>query len=374
MSLIKSCAVAVITAGFTAGCATARVVPEIEKPDNISAQMEKVGDWMLANRDKTAGGKRHDTNWTVGALYTGLYALYDVTRKEKFLQPLMDMENRTGWKVGGNKVFADDQCISQTYIDLYMNVKKDPMLIADTKKVLDEMMANPVNLPLDKHYKVCYKGEWSWCDSLYMGPPVWAKLAQATGDLKYLDFMDTKWDKTYEFLYDKKEHLYFRDGYFFKKREKNGEKVFWSRGNGWVMGGIVRVLEAMPKDYPARPKYVKLLQQMSAKIASLQQDDGFWRASLLDPDSFPGGESSGSGFFCYAMAWGINNGYLEYDKYYPVVSKAWKALNGAVHPSGKLGWAQAIGADPRHTTYEATEVYAVGAFLLAGREMIKLAQ
>lgn len=68
----------------------------------------------------------------------------------------------------------------------------------------------------------------------------------------------------------------------------------------------------------------------------------------------------------------LNNGVLDYDKYYPVVSKAWKALSGAVLPSGKLGWTQAIGADPRKTTYEATEVYAVGAFLLSGREMIKL--
>ncbi len=368
-----------VIAGVSVGCMSTKQLPELEQPKNVKAQMIKVGDWMQANRRKVAekrpyGKHRPDTNWVIGAWYAGQYALYDVTKDPKHLAPLMAMEKRTGWKVGRHKYFADDQATCQTYLDLYMNVKKDTKIIAHTQKVLDEMMAKPVDLPMDNHHKVCFKGEWSWCDSLFMGPPVWAKMTEATGDIKYLDFMDKKWDKTYDFLYDKKEDLYYRDAAYFKKKEKNGKKVFWSRGNGWVMGGLVRVLEAMPEDYPSRPKYEKLLQKMSVKIASLQQTDGFWRASMLDPDSFPGGESSGTGFFCYAMAWGINNGILDYDTYYPVVSKAWAALNSAVHPSGKLGWTQAIGADPRKTTYEATEVYAVGAFLLAGREMIKLAE
>ena len=353
--------------------------PKWEKPAVVKAQMVKVGDWMLANREQITGNRRYskncgDTNWTIGAWYTGQYALYEVTKEERHLAPLMAMKERTGWKVGSSTLFADDQCIAQTYIDLYLNVRKDPKIIAHTQEVLDGMMANPVDLPMDNHHGVCKKGEWSWCDALYMGPPVWAKLAQATGEQKYLDFMDRKWDKTHEYLYDKEEHLYFRDASYFDQKEQNGKKVFWSRGNGWVMGGIVRVLEAMPEDYPARPKYVKLLREMSAKVASLQQEDGFWRASLLDPASYPGGESSGTAFFCYAMAWGINNGILEFDTYYPVVSKSWAALNGAVQPSGKLGWTQPIGQDPRKTSYDDTEVYAVGAYLLAGREMIKLTE
>ena len=355
-------------------CLHSKVIPEVEKPSAVEAQMVKVGRWMMANRKAAPGGRRHDTNWTTGAWFTGQYALYDVTRNAEDLAPLMKMQESTGWKLGGHKLFADDQCIAQTYLDLYLNVKKDPKMIEETQKVFDNYMKNTPDLKLNNHYKVCYKGEWSWCDSLFMGPPVWSMLAKATGDNKYLRFMDKKWDRTYDFLYDQQENLYYRDASYFKKREKNGKKVFWSRGNGWVMGGIVRILESMPNDYPTRGKYEKLLEEMSAKIAVLQQDDGFWRASLLDPESFPEGESSGSAFFCYALAWGINNGVLDYEKYYPVVSKAWAALNLAVHPSGKLGWAQAIGADPRKTTYDACEVYAVGAFLLCGREMIELSQ
>jgi len=60
---------------------------------------------------------------------------------------------------------------------------------------------------------------------------------------------------------------------------------------------------------------------MADRILSLQQEDGLWRASLLDPDSYPGGEVSGSGFFCYALAWGINNKLLDRDTYLPAVKK-----------------------------------------------------
>ena len=50
------------------------------------------------------------------------------------------------------------------------------------------------------------------------------------------------------YLYDKEEHLFYRDHRYFAKREANGKKVFWGRGNGWVLGGLVEILQALPKD------------------------------------------------------------------------------------------------------------------------------
>jgi rhamnogalacturonyl hydrolase YesR len=112
---------------------------------------------------------------------------------------------------------------------------------------------------------------------------------------------------------------------------------------------------------------------MMARVAQLQQPDGLWRSSLLDPALSPGGESSGTGFYIYAMAWGINNKILGRDKYLPVVKKAWAGLNTLVHPDGKVGWTQPIGADPRRNfSAESWEVYGAGAYLLAGSEVVKL--
>ena len=104
----------------------------------------------------------------------------------------------------------------------------------------------------------------------------------ATGDRKYIAYLDEEWAKTSDLLYDKQEHLYARDADYLTKTEANGKKMFWGRGNGWVMGGIARTLDYLPKDDPARVKYVTQLKEMAARVAALQGADGLWRAGLLD--------------------------------------------------------------------------------------------
>jgi rhamnogalacturonyl hydrolase YesR len=180
-------------------------------------------------------------------------------------------------------------------------------------------------------------------------------------------------------LYNNEEHLFARDmNYVIKpdgygRKEANGERIFWSRGNGWVMGGLVRILQELPVGYPERPFYEKLFKEMANRIMSLQQSDGLWRASLLDPGSYPGGEVSGSGFFCYALAWGVNKKLLDKSIYLPVVEKAWIGLNACVNKEGRAGWVQPIGGSPnKNISADSWEVYGTGAFLLASSEVIKL--
>jgi rhamnogalacturonyl hydrolase YesR len=128
----------------------------------------------------------------------------------------------------------------------------------------------------------------------------------------------------------------------------------------------------MPKDYPTRPKYEQLLREMSERLAELQQPDGFWRASLLDPQAYPGGETSGTGFYCYAMSYGINQHILPRDRFEPVVRRAWQALTTTVQANGKVGWVQPVGAAPAAIKAEDTAQYGTGALLLAGSEVVKL--
>jgi hypothetical protein len=206
-----------------------------------------------------------------------------------------------------------------------------------------------------------------------MGPPAWVRLFAATGDDKYLNFAIANWWRSEDFLYDQEEHLFFRDSTYFKKTEANGKKVFWGRGNGWVMGGLVRVLQYLPMNHPDRPRFEQLFKDMSAKVRTCQQADGLWRASLLDPDSYPLKETSGSGFFTYALAWGVNQGLLDRPTFEPAVRKAWSALVACVDADGKLTHVQPIGADPKKFAESSTEVYGVGAFLLAGSEVYRLA-
>ena len=160
-----------------------------------------------------------------------------------------------------------------------------------------------------------------------------------------------------------------RDASYRSKREKNGRKVFWSRGNGWVMGGIVGVLEHMPPNDPRRGFYVKRLQEMAESVSAIQGKDGLWRAGLLDATAYREPEVSGSAFFVYAITWGIDHGILDAAKYRPVVTRGWAGLVRHVYTDGRLGDIQPIGEAPGAYTPGSSYVFGVGAFLLAGSEL-----
>ena len=332
----------------------------------IKNAMNTAAIWQLAN-------PKHELwDWTNGAFYAGVSAAYKTTGEKKLLNAMIEMGENNQWKPGPRLQHADDHAICQTYIDVY-RLKKDQKMIAPFIEQMDKFLVTPYQSNGIEQIT------WWWCDALFMAPPALIKLSMTTGDKKYIEKSDELFRECYDLLYDKEEHLFARDlGYVIKgdandRKEANDKKIFWSRGNGWVMGGLVLTLSELPKDYKERPFYEKIYMEMAEKIASLQQEEGLWRASLLDPASYPGGEASGSGFYTYALAWGINNGLLSKDKYLPVVKRAWKGMNTLIQPNGYVGWCQPIGADPRKNfTAESWEVYGTGAFLLAGSEVIKL--
>ncbi len=335
-------------------------------PASVLKVMKRVGDWQLQSW-KTDGFKHKKTDWTNGALYTGLFALGQTSGDEKYHQALIAIGNDVGWNTGSSRLLADDYCVGQTYSLLYMKYK-DPKMIAPFKQQADSIVGLPFNESLEWKNNI-QKREWAWCDALFMGPTALAYLSTATGDPKYLNKAVILWQKTTDYLYDPQAHLYSRDGSYLNKKEKNGEKVFWSRGNGWVLAGLARVIENMPADYPGRQKFVDQFKAMAAKIASLQQSDGSWHASLLDPESYPIKETSGTGFYCYAILWGINHGILNKSQFLPIAKKAWSALVTSVQPDGMLGYVQPIGGSPDKVTEQSNEVYGTGAFLLAGAQL-----
>ena len=353
---------------FQSGCS----VSENEKlfrQEYIKDLLNRVTVWQLNHP------KHELCDWTNGALYAGVFAVWQTSGSDEIYKALMDMGEKTGWKPCNTFPVhrANDMAICQTYINLYRIEKKDEMIrpYIDT---LNLLMQRPFPEPVGP-----YILKWGWCDALFMEPPAIVKLAVTVNNWDYLRYHDELFMECYDLLYDQEEHLFARDIMYVIKndgkdlREANGKKVFWGRGNGWVAGGMVKILEELPSDYPQRPFYENLYKEMMVKIASIQPDDGLWRCSLLDPDSYPGGEVSGSGFFCYALAWGINNGLLDKKTFLPVVEKVWIALNGCVNDEGRVGWVQPIGDNPKKNfSKDSWEVYGTGAFLLAGSEVIKL--
>jgi unsaturated rhamnogalacturonyl hydrolase len=339
----------------------ARDVSAELKPKAVKHAMAKVADWQL-----TQAESKFSTDWTYAALYDGLMATTRATGDKRYQDAVLKFAEREHWQLGTRFSHADDEAVAQSYLELYLEDRR-PERIAAIQAEADKLLARPDDPKKDL---------WWWCDALFMAPPALARLYKATGDARYLDYMDREWALTTEHLYDREAHLYFRDAGYLDKREKNGAKLFWSRGNGWVLAGLARVIPYLPandpKLGPMRAKYEAQFKEMGKAVAAIQGPDGLWRSGLLDPGSYPNPEVSGSAFFTFALAWGINNGLLDRATYEPVVARAWKGLIGHVYADGRLGSIQRIGAAPGDVSPGGSYVYGVGAFLLAGAEVGKI--
>jgi rhamnogalacturonyl hydrolase YesR len=325
----------------------------------IRAAMKRVFAWQAANPVEI--NSENNNLWARAAFYAGVMAAYRATGDRAYLEQATRWAEGRGWKLGERPRHADDHAPGQTFLELYM-LRGDASVIAHTRATLDAIVRDPRP----------GREDWWWCDALFMAPPVLARLHAVTGERKYLDLLNAMWWDTTEFLYDPAENLYYRDKNFIGKLNAHGRKIFWARGNGWVMAGTARVLQYLPRRNRYHARYAELLRRMAASVSRVQGADGLWRPSLLDPSEAPVPETSSTGFFCFAIAWGINNGYLDRRTYTPVVEKAWRGLAGSVRADGKLGWVQRIGYAPDKVTADDNQEYGSGAFLLAGSEMLKL--
>ncbi len=333
------------------------------KPEAVDAAIRKVADWQLARSQDY-----FDRIWTWSVLYSGFIAASKATGDPRYHDAMATMSNKFAWSLRSQLPNADDQSVAQTYLDLSLEGDGvlDPEHIAPTQAALDAVAKLETLTATDPRIP------WWWCDALFMAPPVWVRLYAVTHDRKYIDYLDRQWQRTSELLYDRQEHLYARDASYIPKRAENGQKIFWSRGEGWVMGGLARTLEYLPKDDPNRGFYINQLREMSARVAQLQGPDGLWHAGLLDPTHYPLPEISGSSLMVFGMAWGVNEGILGAKVYRPIIEKAWRGILQHIYADGRLGDIQQTGAEPAFYLPSSSYTYGVGGFLLAGSEVKRL--
>ncbi|MCH3982568.1 MAG: glycoside hydrolase family 88 protein [Prevotella sp.] len=338
--------------------------------------MRKVADWQIKEYDTHQ--LHEDLDWTNGALFVGMTDWAELSERvdqyDYYFQWLRKIGRRNAYEPGKRMYHADDLAVCQTWIDLYQKYK-DPTMLWPVQARTDWVVSHPSVSTMQLAYNNPRSlDRWSWCDALFMAPPVYAKMYALTGDKKYIDFMNKEWKATSELLYDKGEHLFYRDVRYIGQKEANGKKIFWGRGAGWVAAGLANLLRILPRGDKNRKFYEDLFVENCTRLAELQCADGYWHASLLDPDSYPSPETSATGFITYALAYGVNQGLLDKGKFLPVIIKGWQGMLKAVESDGKLGYVQPIGADPKKVTRDMTETYGVGAFLQAGCQIYQMAK
>lgn len=314
--------------------------------------------------------------WTRGVYYEGLMALYATDPAQAYIDYAVQWGDAHQWglRKGPETRNADNQCAGQTYIDLYF-LKKDSVRIRDIKQSVDFMVAS------DK------SDDWDWIDAIQMAMPIFTKLGVQYNDTRYFSKM---WD-LYSYakykhgghgLYNPGDKLWWRDKDFVPPyKEPNGEDCYWSRGNGWVVAALVRVLSILPESDPHYAEYLADYKDMMAAVLKVQRSDGFWNVSLHDAGHFGGKEATGTSLFVYGMAWGINHKVIDHNAYMPAVTRAWNALvRESLHKDGFLGYVQGTGKEPKdgqpvtYTSKPDFEDYGLGCFLLAGSEVYCLSK
>ena len=313
--------------------------------------------------------------WNRAVYYEGLMALYSVDPDRKYYDYAAEWGEKHQWMPvdGVGTGLADNQCAGQTWIDLYAI---DPLAerIWNIKENVDRMVRSGKS------------DNWYWIDALQMAMPVFVRLGVLEKDSAYFRKMYDlyHYTKTVEGghgLYSATEHLWWRDkNYLPPYKEPNGQDCFWSRGNGWVLAALVRVLSWLPVNDPHRAEYLQNYLDMVNALVPLQRADGYWNVSLHDSTHFVGKELTGTALFTCGIAWGIREGWLDKKIYLPVVARAWNGMvSGSLHPDGMLGYMQGTAEKPgdgQPLGYDKrpnVEDFGLGCFLLAGSEVYQIA-
>jgi arylsulfatase A-like enzyme/rhamnogalacturonyl hydrolase YesR len=326
----------------------------------------------LSHREKTSSPRW----WMQGAFYVGLARWADTVDDGNAVDQIAAMARGEEYRLGDRLRHADDHVIGQTYLWLYEKTG-DQRTYGPTKKAFDQILADkPTNSlqmlrQTDPNYTGSCTDRWCWADALFMAPRTWLMLSNATGESRYFDYADSEFWATTDYLFSKEHGLFFRDSLYFTQKSDNGNPVFWSRGNGWVFAALPLIIESLPSDHPSRPGYLSLYREMAKSLVKLQNPYGYWPASLMDADKVKTPETSGTGFITFGLAWGVNRGLLRDQATITAVEDGWRAIEAAVDEEGFLHWVQQVGAGPDPVKENDTQLYGVGAVLLAASEMTK---
>ena len=209
-----------------------------------------------------------------------------------------------------------------------------------------------------------------WADDLYMSVPFLAHMGRMTGDNAYFDFAIKQIGSFNHYIYDSSSALYFHA--YYNDENINGV-AHWGRCNGWVALAQVALLDQLPADHPKRPELQKMLLRQIVGFSRYQDTTGMWHQLLDKPDAYL--ESSVTAMFVYTVAHAVNKGWIS-PHYLSIALNGWEGLARKVTADGELQDI-CIGTNieeniryyytrPRETN----DTHGLGAFLLAGTELI----
>ena len=252
---------------------------------------------------------------------------------------------------------ADSTLKISPYIEQYWNVvEQSPVHLADGTIAR--------NRP---HYNAI------WLDDMFMALPSMAVRSEYKGHPEQLDEAARIASGFFKRMWMPEKKI-FRHGYL--EDASHQPSMAWGRANGWAILTLCQLLDYLPENHPKRAEILDIYRQHAAGLAELQGIDGFWHQLLDRPETYE--ETSATAIFAYALAHGVNEGWLEATTYGPVAQLAWEAVSTKINPKGEVEGVcvgTGMGFDPAYYAYRPVSVKAAhgyGPAIWAGAEVYRM--
>jgi len=179
-----------------------------------------------------------------------------------------------------------------------------------------------------KELKVQNGGACVFVDSVHFQTPFFSKLWALSNRSEYLDEAIRTLTGQVNRIWDSDPSL-FHHFWVEKTEEANG--VFWGRGQGWGMFGILETLSQLLPRHELKDIFLPVLAAQAQRLSELQDESGHWHTVVDEPDTCL--ESSVAAFVVHGFSEGMLQDFISLD-FLPVVERAWNALRQEVDASG----------------------------------------
>jgi unsaturated rhamnogalacturonyl hydrolase len=339
-----------------------------------------------------------DSRWhyTYGLLFKGIYHLWQQTGNNRYWQSLAAYVDHYVEVSGSIRTYSvEEYNIDQInpgrlLFPLYRETGQDRY-----KKAIFLLREQLGGQPRTKEggfwHKQIYPYQM-WLDGIYMGSPFYAEFAATFNEPD--DFDDVAFQVKAIEKHTREPHTGLLYHAWDESRQQRWANPatgcsphFWSRAIGWYVMALVDLLDIFPPDHPARQDFVAILERTLTAVARVQDGaTGLWW-QLLDQGDRPGNylEASGTCMYVYAVAKGVDRGYLD-RSWLPVANRAFEGLlkhlvtvdeEGLINLHGICATAGLGGQPYRDGSYDyyvnepivTNNLHGVGAFLLAAIEL-----
>lgn len=375
-----------------------KVVVKMEVSDTLKWSERMALSIMKRNPEayQIDGKEKPKWDYVHGLVLTGFEKLYQHTNNEKYYKYVKDYAD----------ILIDSTGTIATYKLLDYNIDmieagKILFYLYDStndEKYLKAMQT--LRKQLEEHPRTSEGGFWHkkrypsqmWLDGLYMGAPFYAHYTVEFENGKNLDDVAKQFELIQKYALDSKTNLLYHGwdesrAMDWANKETGTSPNFWSRSLGWYAMALVDVLDYFPEDNPKQQELVAYLNQLAIALTNFQDEEtGLWY-QVTDQGNREGNylEASGSSMFAYALAKGVNKGYLP-AVYKDVANKAFDGLTNEliiVADDGEITITQAcavagLGGNPyRDGSFEYyvnerkkdNDPKATGPFILAALEL-----